>query len=104
MMAINMASKKPDELKTLIANHERAGKTDSDRYRAAVAELATRNSGDLSLEKTVKVITNGGQARQLHHLQGCGRRQRRGGESGAVPDREAPAGGEPPCPSRRDGH
>ena len=56
-VAINMASKKPDELKTLIANHERIGKTDSERYRAAVAELATRNSGDLSLEKTVAVIT-----------------------------------------------
>ena len=56
-VAINMASKKPDELKTLIANHERVGKTDSDRYRAAVAELATRNSGELSLEKTIAIIT-----------------------------------------------
>ena len=30
-MAINMASKSPDELKTLIANHERIGKTDTER-------------------------------------------------------------------------
>ncbi len=56
-MAINMASKSPDELKTLIANHERIGKTDTERYRLAVAELATRNSGELTLEKTLAVIT-----------------------------------------------
>ena len=55
-MAINMASKSPDELKTLIANHERIGKTDTERYHQAVAELATRNSGELSLEKTLAVI------------------------------------------------
>jgi hypothetical protein len=53
---INMASKTLDELKTLIANHERLGKTDSDRYRAAAAELAGRTSADLSLDKTVAVI------------------------------------------------
>ncbi len=57
-VAINMASKKPDELKTLIANHERVGKTDTDRYRAAVAELASRNSGDLNVGKTIKVIAD----------------------------------------------
>ena len=56
-VAINMASKSPDELKTLIANHERAGKTDTERYLSAVAELASRNSGELTLEKTVAVIT-----------------------------------------------
>ena len=56
-VAINMASKSPDELKTLIANHERIGKTDTERYHQAVAELATRNSGELTLEKTVAAIT-----------------------------------------------
>ncbi len=56
-VAINMASKSPDELKTLIANHERLGKTDAERYLQAVAELATRNSGELTLEKTVAAIT-----------------------------------------------
>ncbi len=56
-VAINMALKSPDELKTLIANHERIGKTDTERYHSAVAELATRNSSELTLEKTIAVIT-----------------------------------------------
>lgn len=55
-MAIDLTAKTVDELKTILANHERLGKVKAERYIAAGAELAGRSAGNLSLDKTVGII------------------------------------------------
>jgi hypothetical protein len=57
-MAINLATKTPDALKTMMENHERVGKTDADLYKAARDELARRASATLTVDNTVKIITS----------------------------------------------
>ena len=55
-MVIDLTAKSVDELKTIIANHEKLGKLKADRYLAAGVELAGRSAGNLSLDKTVGII------------------------------------------------
>jgi 5-methylcytosine-specific restriction protein B len=56
-MVIDLSTKTVDELKTIIANHEKLGKIKAQRYLAAGVELAARSAGNLSLNKTVDIIT-----------------------------------------------
>jgi hypothetical protein len=56
-MAIDLSAKTVEELKTIIANHEKLGKVKAERYLAAGVELAGRSAGNLSLDKTVGIIT-----------------------------------------------
>jgi hypothetical protein len=53
---IDVSTKTIDELKTIIANHERLGRRTAPRYLAAAKELAGRVTGNLSLNKTVELI------------------------------------------------
>jgi hypothetical protein len=55
-MVIDLSTKTVDELKTIIANHEKLGKIKAQRYLAAGVELAERSAGNLSLNKTVAII------------------------------------------------
>ena len=61
-MVIDLSAKTVDELKTIIANHEKLGKTKADRYLAAGVELAGRSAGNLSLDKTVGIIATAAKA------------------------------------------
>lgn len=45
-----------DELKNLIANHERLGKTDEPLYEAALSELQARNTSDLDIDRSMVAI------------------------------------------------
>ena len=55
-MAVDLAAKSMAELKTILENHEKKGKTDAASYHATAAELSKRNSGGLSLDKTIGLI------------------------------------------------
>lgn len=55
-MVIDLSTKTVDELKTIIANHEKLGKIKAQRYLAAGVELAARSAGNLSMNKTVEII------------------------------------------------
>jgi hypothetical protein len=57
-MAIDLASKTTDAIKTILQNHERIGKTDVPSYRAARDELARRASATLTVDSTVKIISS----------------------------------------------
>jgi hypothetical protein len=55
-MAVVLSSKTMAELKMILQNHEKSGKTHAASYLAAASELAQRNSGGLTLSKTVDII------------------------------------------------
>ena len=61
-MAVDLASKSMAELKTILENHEKKGKTDVASYHATAAELSKRNSGGLSLDKTIGIIREAAEA------------------------------------------
>ncbi len=61
-MAVDLASKSMAELKTILQNHERAGKTGAPSYGAATAEMGRRNTGGLSLDRTIEIIREAAQA------------------------------------------
>jgi hypothetical protein len=62
MATIDLSAKTVDELKTIIANHEKLGKVKAPRYLAAGVELAGRSAGNLSMDKTVGIITEAAKA------------------------------------------
>ncbi len=55
-MAVDLAAKTIADLKTILENHEKKGKTAAPSYLAAAAELSKRNSGGLSLDTTIGLI------------------------------------------------
>lgn len=55
-MAVDLATKSIDALKTILRNHESAGKTKVDTYRAALKELGGRATSGLTLDGTLAII------------------------------------------------
>ena len=55
-MAVDLAGKSIDALKTILHNHEVAKKTNTESYRAALAELGSRTTSGLTLDGTLAII------------------------------------------------
>ena len=60
-MPVDYSAKSVADLQTMLRNHEAKGKTDSDSYRAALAQLAARVTKGLSFDRTVAVIAEAAQ-------------------------------------------
>jgi hypothetical protein len=55
-MAVDLAGKSIDALKTILRNHEVAGKTGAPSFKAALAELGKRTTAGLTLDGTLGMI------------------------------------------------
>ncbi len=64
-MAVDLAAKSVDALKTILKNHETAGKTNAASFKAALAELGKRTTSGLSLDRTVEIIAEAARNRQF---------------------------------------
>ena len=64
-MAVDLAAKSVDALKTILKNHETAGKTAAASFKAALAELGKRTTAGLSLDRTVGIIAEAARNRQF---------------------------------------
>ncbi len=64
-MPVDLTAKTIDELKTILNNHEVAGKTAAPSFKAALAELGKRTTAGLSLERTVSIIAQAARNRQF---------------------------------------
>lgn len=65
-MAVDLRSKSIKEIETLIANHERVGKTQAPLYLATVEERARRKAGEYDVTQTMSIIA--AVARQRHFI------------------------------------
>ena len=64
-MAVDLATKTVDALKTILKNHETAGKTAAASFKAALAELGKRTTSGLSLDRTVEIIAEAARNKQF---------------------------------------
>ena len=64
-MPVDLAAKSVDALKTILKNHEVAGKTGAASFKAALAELGKRTTSGLSLDRTVEIIAEAARNRQF---------------------------------------
>ena len=64
-MAVDLAAKSVDALKTILKNHEVSGKTGAASFKAALAELGKRTTSGLSLDRTVEIIAEAARNRQF---------------------------------------
>ena len=55
-MATDLRTKSVKDLKTIVLNHERSGKTAIASYLAATAELTRRETGTLDVDTTIRII------------------------------------------------
>ena len=55
-MAVDLAGKSIDALKTILRNHEVAGKTSAASFKAALTELGSRTTSGLTLAGTLAMI------------------------------------------------
>ena len=53
---MDLSSKTNDEIDNWIANHEKAGKTDSDLYRSLIVERGRRHGRGLSIEVSISAM------------------------------------------------
>lgn len=65
-MPVDLASKTIEALRTILANHEAAGKTSAPSFKAALAELGKRTTSGLSLDRTLGIIAEA--ARNRHFI------------------------------------
>ena len=64
-MAVDLSAKSVDALKTILTNHEIAGKTTAASFKAALAELGKRTTAGLSLDRTLEIIAEAARNRQF---------------------------------------